>query len=257
MHQPSFLKLPSGGRIAYHKTEGKGPGILFLGGFRSDMTGVKATALESFCKERGHGFIRFDYEGHGQSSGAFEEGTIGRWYENAQAVFEKLAKGPHILVGSSMGGWLALLLAMRKPRKAAGLIGIAAAPDFTEHLIWDKFTESQRARLQKEGRLLVPSDYGEPYTITKELIVEGRNHLLLGKEIPIFCPVRLLHGMKDDDVPWEISLAVNEKLASSDVKTILVEEGDHRLSEPADIERLLRVTGKMLEQLGAGEAFKG
>lgn len=244
-----FLKGPDGARIAYVKSEGASPGVVFLGGFRSDMTGVKATALEAFCRERGQAFLRFDYRGHGQSSGAFEDCTLSDWKQDALTVLTKLTKGPQIVVGSSMGGWLALLLAIEKPRRVAGLIGIAAAPDFTEHLIWEKLTPRQQAQLKEEGKIMVPSEYGAPYPITADLILDGREHLLLHRSIPVYCPVRLLHGMKDEDVPWEVSMAINEKLATQDVKTFLIEEGDHRLSEKPDIEKLQRVTGKLLDLL--------
>ncbi len=248
MIPPLHLKLEGNSAIAYHYTPGTEPGIVFLGGFRSDMTGVKATALETFCKERGKAFVRFDYRGHGQSTDAFEDCTLGMWKTDALAVLTKLTKGRQILVGSSMGGWLALLLAIAKPRRIAGIIGIAAAPDFTERLMWEKLTEWQKQEVLSQGRTMMQSSMGTPYPITRAFIEEARAHLLLDySEIPVYCPVRLLHGIKDVDVPWEISLALNEKIASQDVKTILIENGDHRLSEPADIAKLLRVTVKMLE----------
>jgi len=246
----SYLKLKNSDQIAYCKTEGKGPGIIFLGGFLSEMTGEKATAVEAFCKQRGQAFVRFDYRGRGQSSGVFEDHTIGTWKEDALAILSKLTKGPQLLIGSSMGGWLALLLAMEKPKRVAGIIGLASAPDFTEHLIWEKLTKAQQQEIIRKGKITVPSDMGGVYSITRKLIEDGRNHLLLHKrEIPIDCPVRLLHGLKDDDVPWEVSLSINEKLASQDVKTILIENGDHRLSKPEDIQKLLSITEKMLEKL--------
>ncbi len=245
MDKPSYLKLKSGEHLAYNRTEGASPGIVFMGGFRSDMTGVKALALEEFCKKRGLAFVRFDYRGHGQSEGGFEDGTIGGWRDDALAVLEKLTKGPQILVGSSMGGWLALLVALKKPRRVAGLICIAAAPDFTEQ-IWENFTPAQKEEIEEKGYIMAPSDMGPPYPITAQLIADGRDHMLLDAEIPIFCPVRLLHGMKDDVVPWEVSLSLNEKIVSQDVKTFLVDNGDHRLSDPKDIERLLRVTEKLV-----------
>lgn len=257
MEKPSYLKLKDGGRIAYCKSlgrEGAQPGVIFLGGFRSDMTGVKATALEAYCAERGQPFLRFDYRGHGQSSGDFAKCGIGTWANDALEVLTRLTKGLQILVGSSMGGWLALIAAIEKPRRVAGLIGIASAPDFTENLIWDKFTPVQQKELKTNGKIMVPSDMGEPYPITKHLIEDGRNYLLLDKQIPVYCPVRLLHGMKDTDVPWEVSMSLNEKIASQDVKTILIDDGDHRLSTPKDIERLLSVTGKMLDSLHAKAA---
>jgi pimeloyl-ACP methyl ester carboxylesterase len=249
MNSPSYLKLRNGGRLAYHKREGTGPGIVFMGGFRSDMTGVKAMALETFARERDLAFVRFDYRGHGRSSGDFGDCTIGMWKEDALLVLTKLTKGPQILVGSSMGGWLALLAAREKPKRVAGIIGIAAAPDFTQNLLWEKLTPKQQAEIRQKGKIMVPSDMGEPYPITKRFIEEAREHRILDAEIPVFCPVRLLHGMKDADVPWEVSFSINEKLASRDVKTILIEGGDHRLSEPKDVEKLLRVTAKLLESI--------
>jgi pimeloyl-ACP methyl ester carboxylesterase len=244
----SYLKLKNGDRLAYCQSEGAAPGVIFLGGFLSDMTGVKAMELEAFCKQRGQAFVRFDYRGRGESSGVFEDYTIGAWKEDALNVLTHLTKGPQILVGSSMGGWLALLLAIEKPKRVAGIIGLAAAPDFTEYLIWEKLTKAQQEEIQRKGKIMVPSDMGEePYPITRKLIEDGRAHLLLHKEIPVYCPVRLLHGMKDDDVPWEVSLSINEKLASQDVKAILIENATHRLSEPGDIKKMLSVTAKMLD----------
>ena len=212
------------------------------------MTGVKATALEDFCKQRGQAFLRFDYRGHGQSSGRFDACGIGTWLDDAESALTKLTTGPQLLVGSSMGGWLALLLAIAQPKRVAGIIGIATAPDFTEALMWPKLTSRQQKDVMKEGRIEVPSDFGGTYPITRQLIEEGRELLLLPeKDIPIDCPIRLLHGMEDKDVPWEMSLAINEKVTSKDVKTILIDDGDHRLSTPRDIQKLLSVTGKMLD----------
>jgi pimeloyl-ACP methyl ester carboxylesterase len=256
MVKSSYLKLSHGVELAYQRMHGAAPGIIFLGGFRSDMTGQKAEALATFCRERRQSFIRFDYQGHGQSTGTFEECTIGTWKEDALSVLTRLTRGPQILIGSSMGGWLAMLLAMAKPRRIAGIIGIAPAPDFTERMLHDRFTDQQRAELKKKGKVVVPSDAGESYPITRQFIEEGRNHLLLHREIPVFCPVRILQGMQDETVPWEMSLAINEKIASQDVKTILIKDGDHRLSEPQDIEKLLSVTGKMLEMLRAEKHAK-
>jgi pimeloyl-ACP methyl ester carboxylesterase len=252
MASPNYLKLKHGATLAYHKTEGSAPGILFLGGFRSDMTGVKATALEAFCRERGQAFVRFDYQGHGQSSGVFEECGIGTWLGDALAVLTKLTKGPQIIIGSSMGGWLSLLLALEKPRRVAGLIGIASAPDFTEQLMLPKLSEKQRAEIERSGGIDVPSFDGTSYRLTRAFLQDAKQYCLLGyPELPITCPVRLLHGMKDVDVPWEFSLAINEKIASQDIKTILVDNGDHRLSTPKDIEKLLRVTAKMVDGIAA------
>lgn len=236
---PAFLPREDGQRLAYHKTAGETPGVVFLSGYMSDMTGTKAVWLEAQCRARGQAFLRFDYLGHGQSSGAFEEGTIGSWAADAVAALDALTDGPQILVGSSMGGWLMLLTALARPERISGLIGIAAAPDFTEELMWQRFSPEIRATLERDGLYREPSPYGDqPYTITRRLIEEGRDHLLLGGEIPLTCPVRLLHGMADPDVPYQVSLRLAEALASDDVDVQLVKAGEHRMSEPADLARL-------------------
>jgi len=247
MSKPQFLDRKDGHRIAYHKREGAQPGIVFLGGFRSDMQGSKAMALEKWCKEQRRQFIRFDYFGHGQSSGEFVEGTIGRWAEDAVAVLDELAgPQPQLIVGSSMGGWLMLLLALKRPQKVAGLLGIAAAPDFTELLIWDKLSPEDQTQLRETGKVEMPNCYDDaPYTITMQLIAESANHLLMDGPIAIHCPVRLVHGMQDADVPWETAMALNEKLQSQHVKALLVEDGDHRLSS----EKHLKIITKQLVKL--------
>ena len=205
----------------------------------SDMTGTKAMALESWAKNAGRAFLRFDYQGHGASSGRFEEGTIGLWAADAIAAFDALTEGPQVLVGSSMGGWIMLLTALARPERISALVGIAAAPDFTEDLMWPTFDEAARATLQRDGVLHQPSDYGdEPYTITLKLIEDGRQHLLLRKPLPITCPVRLIQGMADADVPWQTALRIAETLESDDVEVQLVKAGDHRLSTPEDLARL-------------------
>lgn len=247
---PDRLTRPDGANIAYRKTPGKHPGIVFLGGFMSDMTGTKATALESYARRRGHAFLRFDYLGHGQSSGDFTEGTIGRWADDAVAALDALSEGPQILVGSSMGGWLMLLAALARPERVAALVGIAAAPDFTEDLMWAEFSEEVRETLSRDGVYHEPSDYGDaPYPITRRLIEEGREHLLLRAEIPLDCPVRLLHGMADRDVPYRLSLTLAETLRSDDVEVTLVKNGDHRLSEPTDLARLEATLDGLLAKL--------
>jgi len=226
--------------IAYEKSPGKSPGVMFCGGFMSDMTGTKAMALEKFCREQGQAFIRFDYQGHGQSSGKFSDGTISQWFADALAVFDQLIEGPQILVGSSMGGWIALLIVLARPERVKAFVGIAAAPDFTEDLMWEKYSDAQQQQLIQEGMLYEPSEYGEqPYAITKQLIEDGRNNLLLRAPITLNVPVRLLQGMKDDDVPWQRSLMLAEKLQSNDVRTILVKDGDHRLSRDVDLKLLM------------------
>lgn len=230
---PSILSLANDRRIAYHLSEGKTPGVMFLGGFKSDMTGGKATALEAFCRARGRRFLRFDYTGHGQSSGTFGEGTIGAWKQDALDVLDRLGAEKNILVGSSMGAWIALLVAREHKEKVAGLAGIAAAPDFTEKLVWEQFSPAQKKQLVEEGKVMIPDCYGgEPYPITKRLVEEGRNHLLLDAEIPLDVPVRLIHGTKDADVPWQMAVTLMERLRSRDVTLQLVKDGGHRLSEP-------------------------
>lgn len=215
----------------------------------SDMSGTKATHLEAYAARRGRAYLAFDYSGHGRSSGRFAEGTIGQWAADAVAVLDRLTEGPQILIGSSMGGWMMLLAALARPERVAGLVGIAAAPDFTETLIWDQLPPAERRKLLEEGSLQQPSDYGEePYLITRALIEEGRQHLLLQAPIRLSCPVRLLHGLEDADVPFDCSLQLADALESADVEVTLVKGGDHRLSEPANL-ALLDAT---LDRLIAG-----
>jgi pimeloyl-ACP methyl ester carboxylesterase len=231
-----------GATIAYHATPGAGPGVVFLTGFRSDMTGGKAVALEAACRARGRAYLRFDYTGHGRSSGAFIDGTIGQWTADAVFAVERLTEGPQVLVGSSMGGWIMLLAALALGDRVAGLVGIAAAPDFTEELIWHAADDATRATLERDGVVQQPSDYSdEPTPITLKLVEEGRRHLLLQAPIALACPVRLVHGMRDPDVPWQTALRLTERLASRDVEIILVKDGDHRLSTDDDLARLAHV----------------
>ena len=237
---PKILNRPGSATIAFHSTQGRSPGVVFLGGFRSDMTGTKAMALEAACEVAGRAFTRFDYFGHGASSGAFTDGTIGRWREDAIAVLDELTEGPQVLVGSSMGGWIMLLAALARPGRVHALVGIAAAPDFTEDLMWAGLDERARAALQEDGIYYEPSEYGEePYPITMRLIEEGREHLLLRAPIALQCPVRLIHGLEDPDVPWDQSLRLARALESPDVTVTLVKGAGHRLSEPPDIARLI------------------
>ena len=190
--------------------------------------------------------LRFDYSGHGTSGGAFIDGSIGVWAADAEAVIDAKTQGPLLLIGSSMGGWIALLVAMRKPERVTAVIGIAAAPDFTEKLMWEAMTFEERARLLKEGILKIPSQYGDPTPITKHLIEDGRNHLLLGGPILLDCKVRLLHGQADPDVPWEIALQIAERLVTSDVEVTLIKDGDHRLSRPRDLAILQQILSALL-----------
>src|SRR5215204_4521653 len=225
---PSTLTRPDGATIAYRRMHGAVPGIVFLGGYRSDMTGTKALFLEDYCHRCGRAYVRFDYFGHGASSGDFALGTIARWRDDAVAVIDSLTSGPQILVGSSMSGWVMLLAALARRERIAGLVGIAGAPDFTEELLWTRLTPAQRREIDERGRVVLPSEYDRAgYLYTRALIEDGRNHLLLGKPIPLDMPVRLLHGMRDESVPWRLSLALAERLASRDVAVTLLRDGDH------------------------------
>ncbi len=240
---PKILSRPDGGDIAYHAhpgaTPGVMPGVMFCGGFKSDMTGSKALAFEEFCTARGQAFIRFDYSGHGSSAGDFTDGTIGAWADDAIAVLDEVAQGPQILVGSSMGGWLMVLAALARPGRVAGLVGISSAPDFTETLIWGRMDQGERQTLAQDGVITQPNDYGdEPYPITMGLIEDGREHLVLGSSIPIPCPVRLFHGMADADVPWRVSAKLARRLQSDDVALSLVKDADHRFARPEDLARI-------------------
>jgi pimeloyl-ACP methyl ester carboxylesterase len=251
MQNTSRLDRGDGIELAWARQEGRGPTVVFLPGFRSDMTGDKATALAAFCADRGQAMLRFDYSGHGVSGGRFEVGTIGRWTDDALAVIDRLTEGPLVLVGSSMGGWIALLAALARPDRVAALIGIAAAPDFTEALMWRAMTAERRTSLMRDGVMHRPSQYGEPYPITRALIEDGRTRLLLNAPIALDCPVRLLHGQDDPDVPWELALRIAERVTGSDVQVILVKDGDHRLSRPQDLALLCRTLAPLLGQDGA------
>ena len=226
---------------------GAAPGPFWLSGYKSDMKGTKAEALAHWAAEFGRACTRFDYSGHGNLGGAFTDGTIGRWLEDTLAVFDACCRGPQVLVGSSMGGWLALLLvrALRQrspapPASVAGLVLIAPAVDFTEELMWKRFTPAIKHDLEEKGVWVRPSEYSpEPYLVTRTLIEEGRNHLLLGGMIETGCPVRILQGVEDPDVPWQHAVELASRLASDDVVLTLVKDGDHRLSRPEDIERMI------------------
>ena len=233
------LDRGDGVELAWARTEGRGPTVVFLTGFRSDMTGDKATTLARFCAEQGWGMLRFDYSGHGASGGAFEDGTIGIWAKDALCAIDRLTAGRLVLVGSSMGGWIALLTALARPARVGALIGIAAAPDFTERLMWGAMSPAERQTLVSEGVLHVGSEYGGPYPITRGLIEDGRRHLLLDAPIALGCPVRLLHGQRDADVPWETALTIARQVESPDVRVTLVKDGDHRLSRPQDLALLI------------------
>lgn len=237
--------------LAWVRTPGRGPTTVFLPGFRSDMTGTKALLTEAFCVRHGMACLRLDYSGHGASGGAFTDGTIGRWTDDALLLIDRLTEGPLVLVGSSMGGWIALLVALARLERIAGLIGIAAAPDFTEELMWQAMMPDERARLERDGVLHLPSQYDDPTPVTSALIADGRTRLLLDRPVPLRCPVRLLHGQRDPDVPWQTALRLAERLQSEDVQATLIKDGDHRLSRPSDLALLRRTLGDLLLQDGA------
>jgi pimeloyl-ACP methyl ester carboxylesterase len=249
--EPNYLQIGEGAErraIAVRQREGAKPGLLFLPGYKSDMKGVKAEALAQWAALHARACVRFDYSGHGESEGAFTDGTIGRWLADSVAVFDACCRGPHVLIGSSMGGWLALLLvrALRargdgSAASIAGLVLIAPAVDFTEELMWNRFTPAIKRELAEKGVWERPSAYSaEPYLVTRQLIEEGRKHLLLGGMIETGCPVRILQGVEDTDVSWGHAMALTSRLACDDVVLTLVKDGDHRLSRPEDIERLIR-----------------
>lgn len=235
-----ILARENGATIAYRRSLGKNPGVVFIHGLRSDMNGNKALALEAHCRETGRAFLCFDLTGHGAQAHRFEEGTIGAWAKDAVAVLDQLTEGPQILVGSSLGGWLMLLAALARPDRIAGLMGLAAAPDFTEDLIYAAFDETQRRDLIEKDRVLIDDCYGEaPYAITRALIEEGRNHLLLRGPIDISRPTVLIQGQHDEDVPWHTALTLADKLSSQQVRVVLHKSGTHRLSEPEDLRLIL------------------
>jgi pimeloyl-ACP methyl ester carboxylesterase len=245
-----FLDVGTGAaarRIAVRVREGATPGLLWLGGFKSDMKGTKAEALDGWANDRDRAMIRFDYSGHGESGGAFTDGTIGRWLDESLAVFDAFCRGPQVLVGSSMGGWLALLLARDRARCApaagatvAGLVLIAPAVDFTEELMWKQFPDAIKREIEDKGVWMRPSEYGEsPYPITRGLIEEGRKHLLLDGLIETRCPVHILQGVQEPDVPWRHAVELVSRFSRDEVVLTLIKDGDHRLSRPEDIDRLI------------------
>ena len=239
-----------GVRLAYVATPGRGPGVAFLGGFRSDMTGTKAMALGAWARREGRAFVRLDYAGHGASGGAFEDGTIGGWRDDAVAVVEAAIDGPAVLVGSSMGGWIALLIARDRPDLVAGLVTIAAAPDFTEDGYWAGFDAAQRAALTAVGHVDVPSDYGEPYRVTRRLIEAGRETLVLRAPLPLGVPARFLQGGADADVPVAWALRLLDHATGDDLRLTVVKGADHRFSDPGC---LALIEGSVAEVLARAE----
>ncbi len=247
------LTTAEGRRIAYDRLAGKGPGVVFLGGFRSDKEGTKALALEAWARARGRAFLRFDYSGHGSSSGAFLDGSIGDWLADARAAIMALTEGPQVLVGSSMGGWIALLLARDCPEKVAGLVTIAAAPDFTEDLVLAGFSAAEREELARTGQVAVASDYGDqPYVYTARLIEEGRRHLVLRAPLRFGVPVRFLQGSADRDVPPEVALRLFAHATGEDIRLMLVKGADHRFSTPDCLWLIEATVLKVVARAGRG-----
>jgi pimeloyl-ACP methyl ester carboxylesterase len=252
---PAFIEVGQGSamrRIAVRARSGVTPGLFWLGGFNSDVRGTKALALDAWAAEHGRACVRFDYSGHGESGGQFIEGTIGRWLEESVTVFEQFCRGPQVVIGSSMGGWMALLLAREIIGRSmgaslAGLVLIAPAPDFTEELMWKGFSPEIRHEIESKGVWMRPSEYGDgsPYPITRALIEDGRKHLLLGGSIETGCPVRILQGAKDPDVPWRHAFALAHRLPADDVVLTMIQDGDHRLSRPQDIARMLAAVAEI------------
>lgn len=234
-----FLERMDGGRLAWRRVEGAGPAVVWLGGFRSDMAGTKAQAIADWALARGRGYVRFDYFGHGESEGDFALGTITRWRADALAVLDELTSGEVVLVGSSMGGWLACLVAAVRAERIRALVLIAPAPDFTEKLMAPEMTAADRAALAETGVWLRPSDYGEPYPITRALLEDGGRWSILPGPVPVTAPVRILQGGADPDVPWRHALELANELTSDDVVFTLIKDGDHRLSRPQDLARLI------------------
>jgi pimeloyl-ACP methyl ester carboxylesterase len=252
--EPVFIEVGKNSgqrRIAVRARPGGGPGLFWLGGFHSDMRGTKALALDAWAAEQNRACVRFDYSGHGESGGAFTGGTIGRWLEEALAVFDRFCRGPQVVIGSSMGGWIALLLARELAKRTshaaslAGMVLIAPAPDFTEELMWKAFSPEARHDIETKGFWLRPSEYGEPYPITRGLIEDGRKHLLLGSVIDVGCPVHILQGGQDPDVPWRHAFALAHRLPADDVVLTMIQDGDHRLSRPQDIARIIAAVAEM------------
>jgi pimeloyl-ACP methyl ester carboxylesterase len=252
--EPAFIDVGEGAahrRIAVRARIGRPPGLFWLGGFNSDMRGTKALALDAWAAEQERACVRFDYSGHGESEGQFADGTIGRWLEESVAVFERFCRGPQVVIGSSMGGWMALLLAREIARRGiesallAGLVLIAPAPDFTEALMWKGFSAEVREEIMTKGVWHRPSQYGDPYPITRALIEEGRNHLLLGSKIDVGCPIRILQGAQDPDVPWQHAFTLAQRLPADDVVLTMIQDGDHRLSRPQDISRIVAAVAEI------------
>jgi len=246
---PASIACEDGTKLAYHHNPGREPGVLFCTGFRSDMTGGKAVSLGASCRDRDQQYTRFDYRGHGQSSGVFADSTIGDWLNDTVAILDSVTTGPQIVVGSSMGGWIAFLLARARPHRIAAIVTIAPAVDMTQRTLAN-LPDDAKHQLEENGVWMRPSEY-EPdgYPITQKLLDEGAGHILLNDPIPFAGPVRILHGMQDDAVPWSLSLDISDALVSNDVEITFVKDGDHRMSEPNGIKRLLSMVSAVSAQL--------
>lgn len=245
---PAFFQSSHGQRLAFrHRSAAPGsPTVVWLSGFKSDMNGTKVVALERWAATGGHGFLAFDYSGHGASEGSFDDGTISLWRQDTLDAIDGLSSGPLLLVGSSMGGWMALLAALARPERVSGMVLVAPAPDFTEKLMWPDLPEQARAEILQNGYTLRPSDYDEPYRITRRLIEDGRQWQLLDTPLELDCPVRILQGMRDEDVPWQHAQQLLAAITSQDVVLTLIKDGDHRLSREEDIGRLQGCCGELV-----------
>jgi pimeloyl-ACP methyl ester carboxylesterase len=247
------LKTAQGRTLAYERVGGASPTVVFLGGFKSDMQGSKATYLEDWAKQSGHAFVRFDYSGHGHSSGAFEDGAIGDWFEDACAILDMI-KGPVVLVGSSMGGWISLQIAKAMPTRIAGLVGIAAAPDFTQDGFWAGFDDTQKVELEAAGKVALPSDYGEPYIITKRLIEEGGGRLVLRTPLHLPFPVRFLQGTADTSVSTQTALRLMDHADSPDMRLTLVDGADHSFSDNVCLPLIVDAIGDVMSRVDVAVA---
>jgi len=246
MGETQFLDTEQGRRLAYHRFSGRGPGVVFLGGLRSDMTGTKAVHLEAWARRTGREFLRFDYSGHGESSGQFTEGCIGDWAEDAAIAIASLTEGPQVLVGSSMGGWISLLMTKVMPARIAGLVTIAAAPDFTEDGMWSEWSAGQRKQLMDEGEVALPSEYGDAMIITRRMIEDGRDHLVLRSDLILPFAVRMLQGTADLDVPMSVALELLDHMQGDDIRLELVKGADHRFSTPDCLDTITRAVEEVL-----------
>ncbi len=249
MTQPDFHTTATGRKLAYHQTDGTGPGLVFLGGFKSDMEGTKALYLEQKCRENGRAFLRFDYSGHGQSSEDFTDGCIGDWAEDAMDIIAALTQGPQIIVGSSMGGWISLIMAKTMPEKFAGLVTIAAAPDFTADGMWNSFDDAQKKALETDGQIALPSEYGDPYIITKKLIDDGNDQLVLRAPLNLPFPTRFLQGTADAEVDVSVAYRLLDHATGPNMRLVVLKDADHRFSDPEPLQLLDDAIENVFQQL--------